>query len=229
METLIRILLVLHILSGFTCFFVAPLALAVNKGGRAHRRWGKVFFWSMTGAAATALIMAPYKRNWFLTMVAVFSFYLAFSGYRSVYRKKVRSRAEIPLIDWLVAGLNALFCIGLFVLGISLLPDAFGYVSMTLGLIGLSYARRDLHFFRQPEQERKEWLVNHIVGMMGGYIAAVSAFSAVNFGFPWMPTVLQWLWPTLLGVPVILYFSGRIRRRHRKGGADGDLFELRRS
>ncbi|HRU62213.1 MAG TPA: DUF2306 domain-containing protein, partial [Bacteroidia bacterium] len=105
METLMKIMLVIHVITGFTGFFVAPVALAVKKGGNAHRRWGKVFFWSMTGAAGSALVMAPYKQNWFLTLVAVFSFYMAFSGYRAVYRKKVRNRSEIPLIDWVISGL----------------------------------------------------------------------------------------------------------------------------
>ncbi len=30
----------LHIVAGFACFFVAPVALAVHKGGVAHRRKG---------------------------------------------------------------------------------------------------------------------------------------------------------------------------------------------
>ena len=30
----------LHIVPGFTGFFVAPVALALRKGGVAHRRWG---------------------------------------------------------------------------------------------------------------------------------------------------------------------------------------------
>ncbi|MEJ7658395.1 MAG: hypothetical protein WKG07_01590 [Hymenobacter sp.] len=32
-----------HIAAGFTGFVVAPAALAVRKGGVAHRRWGLVF------------------------------------------------------------------------------------------------------------------------------------------------------------------------------------------
>ncbi len=229
METLMKIMLVVHVITGFTGFFVAPVALAVKKGGNAHRQWGKVFFWSMTGAAGSALVMAPYKQNWFLTLVAVFSFYMAFSGYRAVYRKNVRNRSEIPLIDWVISGLNALFAVGLLILGIRLLPDAFGYISIVFGYIGLTYTRRDLHFFQRPVENKKQWLVNHITGMMGGYIAAVSAFSAVNLGFSWMPTVIQWLWPTMLGVPVIFYFTSQYRRHRKSGRSDHELYEIRNS
>ena len=50
-------------------------------------------------------------------------------------------------------------------------------------------------------------------GMIGAYIAALSAFSAVNFNFPWMPKVVQWLWPTLIGSPLLAYW---IRKYHAK-------------
>lgn len=40
METFFALNRYLHIAAGFTGFFVAPAALAVRKGGVAHRRWG---------------------------------------------------------------------------------------------------------------------------------------------------------------------------------------------
>jgi hypothetical protein len=40
-----------------------------------------------------------------------------------------------------------------------------------------------------------------MAGMLGSYIAAVSAFSVVNFAF--LPTVVRWLWPTIVGTPLI--------------------------
>ena len=47
METFFAINRWIHIAAGFTGFFVAPVALAVRKGGVAHRGWGRVFFWAM--------------------------------------------------------------------------------------------------------------------------------------------------------------------------------------
>ena len=41
-ETIIQSLRWTHILAGFIAFFVAPIALITQKGGPAHRRWGKV-------------------------------------------------------------------------------------------------------------------------------------------------------------------------------------------
>ena len=36
----------------------APVALATAKGGKNHRRWGKIYFWAMAGVGATALILS---------------------------------------------------------------------------------------------------------------------------------------------------------------------------
>ena len=51
-------------------------------------------------------------------------------------------------------------------------------------------------------------------GMLGSYLAAVTAFSVVNFTF--MPTTLRWLWPTLLGTPLIVLWVAYYRRRFQR-------------
>ena len=52
-------------------------------------------------------------------------------------------------------------------------------------------------------------------GMLGSYVATVSAFSAVNFTF--LPLTLRFLWPSILGVPLIFawiaYYRVRFARR----------------
>ena len=53
----LRILLALHILNGIVALICAPIALATAKGGRAHRRWGKIYFWAMAVVAVTALAL----------------------------------------------------------------------------------------------------------------------------------------------------------------------------
>jgi hypothetical protein len=47
--------------------------------------------------------------------------------------------------------------------------------------------------------------------MLGAYIATVSAFSVVNFGF--LPPLARWLWPTVVGVPLIVAWTRSYRRR----------------
>ena len=96
---LFSILRIIHISAGILAFIVAPVALISKKGGDYHRKWGKVFFWSMTVVAITAVIMAPMHDNLFLTLIAVFSFYLAFSGYRALYRKDAYKTHKTAFIE----------------------------------------------------------------------------------------------------------------------------------
>ena len=50
-----------------------------------------------------------------------------------------------------------------------------------------------------------------MTGMLASYLAAVTAFSVVNFVF--LPTTMRWLWPTLLGSPLITLWVTYYRRR----------------
>src|SRR6201999_3320860 len=85
----IRVFLAVHIAAGAGAFLLAPVALATAKGGKQHRRWGMVYLWCMGIVAATALPMAVYRPVLFLALVAVFSFYLAFAGYRVTQLKEL--------------------------------------------------------------------------------------------------------------------------------------------
>ena len=77
-----RAFLAVHVAAGTSAFVLAPLALITAKGGKAHRRWGKIYFWAMAVVAVTAMVMAIYRPILFLALVAIFSFYSAFVGYR---------------------------------------------------------------------------------------------------------------------------------------------------
>src|ERR1700712_1212014 len=93
-----------HIAAGATSFLLAPVALATAKGGKAHRRWGMVYLWAMGLVAATALPMALYRPVLFLALVAVFSFYAAFSGYRVTKLKDLPRGGSAGAIDWVAGG-----------------------------------------------------------------------------------------------------------------------------
>lgn len=214
---LFKTLLVIHIAAGAIGFIVAPVALIVKKGGNVHRKWGKVFFWSMTIVAATALVMAPMHGNVFLTLVAVFSFYLAFSGYRALYRKDFYVTRKTALIDWFFAIVNVLFSLTLLVLGFINFPEAFGIISIVFGLLGTLLGTRDIISFIKPPVDRQKWFYSHMIGMVASYIAAMSAFSAVNFNFEWMHPAIQWLWPTLIGTPLLNIWVKSYKKKFGKG------------
>lgn len=211
METLYPVLRAVHIFFGMTALLGAPGAMAAIKGSLWHRRFGKLYFWSMASVAATAIVMTQIKPNLFLLMVALFSFYLAFSGYRALYHKRPQDRAAI--LDWTDLGLMAAGSIGLLIWGALKLrigADLGGSPSYS----GWSAARWRLTICGNS------WCLppidapgchRHMTGMLGAYIATVSAFSVVNFQF--LPPLVRWLWPTALGLPAIVIWVTGYRRQ----------------
>lgn len=215
MENSFNYWLYLHIAAGFLALVVAPVAMVVKKGGKAHRLWGKIFFWSMTVVAISALVLTYIKSNIFLALVAVFSFYLSASGYRALYRKKINGISDVKLIDWILVTVSGLFSLGLIGFGILILSkniaEPFGYISMVFGFIGSRSVYIDIKSFTIAGYHIKNWLFHHMSGMVGAYIATVSAFSAVNMQF--LPTVISWLWPTFVGTPLLIFWIRKYRQK----------------
>jgi hypothetical protein len=226
METFFKINLAVHVLAGFTGFFVAPVAMIVKKGGAAHRLWGWVYVYAMGIAALTALLASAFKNNWFFISLAVFSFYAAFAGVRVMNLKRIHKMDKVPFIDWMAAVLNILFSLFLVVLGAINLPKAFGYVAIVFGLIGINNGLRDVKKFMQRKEDKQRWLFDHIGGMLGSYIAAVSAFSVNNLNFEWMPAVVTWLWPTVIGVPAMMKWMNYYKRKLSKGKTLNELVQV---
>src|SRR2546423_116248 len=115
---LVQIIRWVHISSGFAAFFIAPVALLTTKGGLRHRRWGKVYFWAMVVSTLTAMIVALYRPVYFLAGVSVFSFYLAFRGYRVLGRKRPDRGDRAKTLDWTVTLFTLAGSLMLVVVGI---------------------------------------------------------------------------------------------------------------
>lgn len=214
----------LHAVTGVVALFVAPLAMAVHKGGTWHRRWGKVFFYAMIVVCLTAVIMAVlHPQNFWLALIAVFSFHMVASGYRSLYLKKLHEGLKPAAADLWLHGIAGVFNGGLLIWGLSHLfmktHDVRSILYTVFGAIGMFMVVLNVTRFYKRKHDKREWFFGHITGMLGGYIATVSAFSAVNFGawFPWMPSWLVWLWPTLIGAPLIALWSGYYRKKFAQG------------
>ncbi len=210
-----RVLLATHIAAGASAFLLAPVALVTAKGGRQHRRWGLVYLWCMGVVAGTAVPMALYRPVLFLALVAVFSFYAAFSSYRVLRLKDLARGGKARLVDWGAAGITMLSSmllawLGLFRPATLRVP---GVVGVIFGIVGIRLAAGQmLRFIRKPT-DRMFWWYSHLQGFIGSYIAAWSAFSVVTlsrfFGNHW----LVWLWPTMVGVPAIVVTTAYYRRR----------------
>jgi hypothetical protein len=220
----LRILLDLHIACGAVAFVCAPVALISAKGGKTHRRWGKIYFWAMAGVAVTAMILSLALPIFFLAMVAVFSFYASFFGYRILFLKDLYKGGRPKPVDWFAAVITIVTSFLLFLSGfvfpfrmgvgvIHVAGHALSIVSVVFGIIGVRLGVGSLLSFSRPSEEKMFWWFDHMQGMMASYIAAMTAFSAVNlsrwFGAAWW----VWLWPTILGVPMISLWTRYYKKK----------------
>jgi hypothetical protein len=211
----IHALLAVHITAGFGSFFMAPIALVTAKGGRQHKRWGMVYLWCMGIVAATALPLSLYRPILFLAMVAVFSFYAAFSGYRVLKLKALAQDGSARPIDWLAAVVTfcssaALAWLGWFrpeIMHIArIVPVLFGFLGMRL-------AYRQMRSFLSKPTEKMFWWYTHLGNMIGSYIAAWTAFSVTTLPLVFGNHLVLWLWPAAVGVPAIALTTGYYQRK----------------
>lgn len=219
-----------HIIAGILSLVAAPLALLVVKGGKAHRTAGKVFFWAMTWIFLSALFLSIYKSIPFLLMIAVFSYYSVVVGYRSIYQKQLSSGKRVKWFDWLALVVSGLFNLGFVIWGayhtVNGTLGAFAYLSVGFGFGGLLIVKGQLLSFVKPQDDKYRWLYSHIGNMKGGFIASVTAFSTQVMTF--MPGVIPWIWPSIIGVPLLFFWISSYRRRLAGSVRLSDLVELKR-
>ncbi|MDB6125853.1 MAG: hypothetical protein JWQ71_4846 [Pedosphaera sp.] len=188
--------LAIHIVAGTVALLIAPLAMATVKGGRWHRRWGKIYFWAMAGVALTAGFMCWLRSGLFLFLIAIFSFYLALTGYRVLGRKKPEEDKPHSF-DVCIAVAMVLAGAGLILLGVRDADARQRWVPIIFGAIGVFLGMMDIVRLRKPPRAKQAWMFLHMTRFLGAYVATVTAFSVVNFHF--LPFYWRWLWPTAFG------------------------------
>lgn len=204
MEHVITIVLVIHVVAGFLALGIGLMAILSKKGQRIHQLSGRTFYYLMLTVAVSAVIVSTIKLNEFLLLIAGFAAYQNIGGYRSVKNKGLKPN----WMDWsaTVLGLvTAVFMIA--TLNVVLL--VFGSICLSLVLIDL---RTYYLVFRGKAVPKLAWLARHIGFMMGSYIATFTAFVVVNVRDV-EPAWIPWLAPTMVGVPLMQYWTWKYTRR----------------
>ena len=203
-----EILLPIHIASGSIALFSAALALSTEKGKKFHVLSGKSYFWGMVLIFLTAIPMSILKGNVFLFLIAIFSFYLAFSGIRFA-----RNRSGVPVrVDLIAVNFMFLSGAGMWILAIIFFinNDSQFITLIVFGFLALSLGYGDFRTFKNETAKGKERIAKHLTNMMGGTIAVVTAVLVVN-----PPTDPEWVWwilPTFLITPLIFWWNNKVLR-----------------
>ncbi len=211
----IKSLLGVHIAAGATAFLMAPLALASAKGGKAHRRWGKIYFWAMAVVGSSALVLSLYRPILFLALVAVFSFYAAFSAYRVLFHKNLPKGQKVTWPDWAAAIFTFASSFALALVGVvrPVLVQNLTIPSLLFGFVGMWLAAKSIWQFLHPPKEKMFWWYEHLGNMLASYIAAWTAFSVTTIGRFVHGGWVIWVLPTVIGSPAIALTTAYYKRK----------------
>ena len=189
---------------------MAVVALVTAKGGRYHVLAGRVYATAMTVIFLTALPLAILGASVLLLLIAVFSFYLVFAGWRFASNRRGRPQ----LVDWSAIAIMGATGLAMWGYGIFLAGDGseqwvtmliFGGIAVALSLVDARYYFR-LAREQRPSNSRR--IQRHLTNMLAGTIATVTAVLVVNVDTN--PAWLAWILPTVVITPLIVWWNARI-------------------
>ncbi|MGE3799571.1 MAG: hypothetical protein AB7H80_00975 [Candidatus Kapaibacterium sp.] len=211
MTTLQNLLTIVHVLAGSTALataLMATLAKAVNLKHRWHILSGRIFFWSMLIIALTAFPMAVIHPNTFLFLIGIFSLYLTLAGWRYATNRKGVPR----WFDWISAGLMLLTSLVMVSMALYkvIVGTGGGVILLSFGVIGGLLSSFDLKQLKNGGVKGRQRISRHLIMMLSATIAALTAFTVNNVTI--QPAIITWLGPTVLIVPIIIFWSGRVQK-----------------
>lgn len=211
MELITSVLLVVHITAGFVALasgFAAALCKILELPHRWHIMSGRSFFWSMVAIFCTAVPISIITDNTFLLLIAIFSFYLAFSGW--CYAKNRSGKPRV--VDWVRAAGMLLSSLAMGAFGAYLLSieSGNGVTMLVFAAIGAGLSINDLRIILSGGVTGVDRIANHLTMMLAGTIAATTAFLVVNIEFH--PAYVIWLAPTIVITPIIVAMNFKVRR-----------------
>jgi uncharacterized membrane protein len=217
METAFKIIRIIHILAGATALVTGLIAMLTLKGAKAHRFNGKLYFWSMAFIFVSSIYMSLFKDMLFFVLIAFFSFQGAFNGYRILYLKKLNQGQKAETIDYIGLIVGALATIIMLYLGIGNMGknNQAGIILLIFGVFYASGVWQEYRKFKKPPDEKMFWMYKHIGQMGGAYIATMTAFLVNNYRFfPFLPPIVLWLLPTVVGVVIITTVLKKYKKLH---------------
>lgn len=224
MELLGKIMLIIHIIAGVSTLITGPIAIFYNfKDPKKHRIVGKAFFYAMLIVGFSSIggyLKRPDSAFMqFLMGIAIIVLTGIFRGVRAIFIMKGGPVLRFDFIYTAVLGLGGIWMAGMsiwhFQQGTMIaIPILFA----VFAVMALTDTRQNIIVFRRPAlYQRLDWMRLHASTMLGAFTASTTAFTvnAAHF-LPWWA---QWFGPTLLLLPVQIYFGRKLRRMKAKGQA----------
>lgn len=209
------ILLTLHIGAGSLALLTASIAVITPKGRKWHIFSGRVYTIAMSLVFLTAVPLALLGASIFLLLIAFFSFYLVFAGWRFA-----RNRRGAPhAVDWTATAIMLTTGLGMGVYaGILAGSGDSQWVTMTVFAgIAVALGVVDGLYHRVRRAAGGQRISRHLTSMLGGTIATITAVLVVNVETN--PVWVAWILPTVIITPLITWWNFRVARQYRPNRA----------
>lgn len=225
MDWLVRVLLVVHLVAGFSSLVFFWLPMFTKKGSRNHVLFGKIYIrlmWLVVGSAAALsvknVVIGAYAPAAFLGFLALITANPLWFGIAIFKNKKGLSESfkRTHLLFHIAIVFAAL---GLIIYGVALQGKGPAILMFIFGGLGLGDVPKIIKQLKGV-QLYKSWLTEHIVGMITSGIAAYTAFFVFGAGEFFKSllsgywTIIPWVAPGILGAIGIRY---AVKRYEKKG------------
>ncbi|WP_419948291.1 hypothetical protein [Candidatus Palauibacter sp.] len=236
---LFTLLLRVHVAAGFVGLAAFWVPVFARKGGRTHVRAGRVYAWCAYVVTLSAVILAVgrigshlgegigvaerpdlYGFPLFLGYLGVTTFAAVRQALRAVATRRTPETLRTTFHEVLAwASIAGSVTVIAFALG---LWSSVSPILLGLSPIGFLTGSRMLRLMRNPGLERMGWFYSHMASMLTGGIAFHTAFAVVGAPRLWEYDVagpfalLPWLLPTAIGVPAIVIWTRRYRRKFNR-------------
>ena len=211
MERTITIAIYIHAFLGGVGLITGIANMVVKKGGRLHKRLGRVFAIAMIASCLIILPIAclPGHESLFLFLISLFTIYLVLIGRRALTFKS-RQKLKADAIDLSISMIMALFSILMIGYG------AYGFFAtvsnsilyLIFGGLGLFLTIKNFVFYKNYKDVKTAWLTTHLTHMIAALIASITAFIVAGLKF-W--TLTAWVLPSVIGTVLIIYWRLKVK------------------
>ena len=204
-----------HVASGLIALLLGVIALTAPKGGKAHRKSGRLFLYFLTLVVATGLFgVLIFEVNQFLLVITVLSGYNAYSGMRVLKNKTNKINRQDILAALFAVSTGIYFLFYIKSIGMIWSPVI---IYATLGALFLIILYDLLRYLIPADQYGNLWLYEHIYKMVSAFTALLAAATGTAFdAYQPHSQYLPSLFGTLLAIGFIAYFYRKNEQRAKK-------------
>mgnify|MGYP000435942374 CR=1 FL=1 len=224
MEILVKILLFVHVVAGFSSLVLFWIPAFTKKGGRTHNitgRWYVRGMWTVLITAALLsiknFIMGNTEIAFLLGFLTILTMNPLWFGDTILKHKKglsptARKQYFYQNVVRFVAS------VGLTIYGVTVGVQNGGTLMIIFGIIGMSNVGLVIKLFKNTYQSQP-WIMEHLHGMIVSGIAAHTAFLAFGgrsllgelLTGQWM--IIPWVAPTVIGLITIKLLKRKYARK----------------